>query len=158
VSPFSPVTRFSWCLLSNYTLLKLLDPSGSLIRCQSVQVYHHPPFPVGAGRRFESGDAPLHLWLLLCVQSLLLFQRGPTLPQCPDTHFLQSKGSPDCFAISSPTVRLKVLLSVLLFPRCIRSFTPQFLMLLLHSGHARCLFPNVCPFQIPPVTLSLPGP
>jgi hypothetical protein len=25
---------------------------------------------------------------------MLSFQRGPTPPQCPDTHFLQSNGSP----------------------------------------------------------------
>lgn len=32
-------------------------PSGSLIRCQSVQVYHqHPSFPIGVGKSSESGQ------------------------------------------------------------------------------------------------------
>jgi hypothetical protein len=63
-----------------------------------------------------------------------------------------------CFAISSPTVCLKVLLSVLLLPRHNHSFTPRFLMSLLHSSCARCLFWNVRPFEVPLVTVSLPGP
>jgi hypothetical protein len=38
----------------------------------------------------------LHLWLLLCLLSLLSFRRGPTPPQCPDAHYPQPNGSPDC--------------------------------------------------------------
>jgi hypothetical protein len=63
-----------------------------------------------------------------------------------------------CFAVSSCTVCLKVLLSVLLFPRCNRSFRPWSFMPLLHYGCARCLFLNVCPFEVPLATLSVPGP
>jgi hypothetical protein len=37
--------------------LRPFVPSGSLIRCQSVQVYHHhPSFPIGACKTFESGQ------------------------------------------------------------------------------------------------------
>jgi hypothetical protein len=37
----------------------------------------------------------LYLLLLLCVQSLLSFRRGPTPPKYPDPHFSQSNGNPD---------------------------------------------------------------
>jgi hypothetical protein len=39
--------------------------------------------------------------------------------------------------------------------RCNHSFRPQFLMLLLHSNCAGCLFPNVRPFEVPLASLSL---
>jgi hypothetical protein len=38
----------------------------------------------------------LHLWLLLCVPSLLSFRRGPSPPQCPVTQVPQPAGSSDC--------------------------------------------------------------
>jgi hypothetical protein len=99
--------------------LKLLVPSGSLIRCQSVQVYYHHPAFGRVGRNYL-------VWpvLMLWVQSSLSFRRGPTPPQCPDIHFPQSDGSPVCIAISSFTVCLKVLLTILLLPRCNRSLGP----------------------------------
>jgi hypothetical protein len=60
-----------------------------------------------------------------------------------------------CFAISSCTVCLKVLLSVLLLPRSNCSFRPWFLMLLWHSSRAQHLFQNVHPIKVPLISLSL---
>jgi hypothetical protein len=59
-----------------------------------------------------------------------------------------------CFAISSSTVCLNVLLSVLLLPRRNRSFRPRFLVPLLHTSCAR----RLCPFKFPLTTFSLSGP
>jgi hypothetical protein len=59
-SPTAPTANF----------LRPLVPSDSLIRCQSVQVYHqYPSFPFG--------------W-------------GPSPPQCPVIHFLQPDAKLDC--------------------------------------------------------------
>jgi hypothetical protein len=54
------VAWFAWCLLSTAPIalfLRPLVPSGSLISCQLVQVYHHHHLPlVGAGKSSESGQ------------------------------------------------------------------------------------------------------
>jgi hypothetical protein len=156
------VARFLQLLLSNCSHCSLLRPlvlSSSLIGCQSVQVYpHHPAFPLGGSKSSESsqcsyisgfypvcslffrfgGGQPLHNVLTFIFHSLI---KVPTV----------------FFTTSSSTVCLKVLLSVVLLPRCNRPFRPQFLMPLLYSGCARHLFLNVfsrfllqhCPFQVP---------
>jgi hypothetical protein len=68
-------------------------PSGSLIRCQSVQVYHHHPVYPISGVNYLKWPVLLHFRLLLCVRALFPFRRGPTPPQCPDAHFLHPDGS-----------------------------------------------------------------
>jgi predicted ATPase with chaperone activity len=49
----------------------------------------------------------------------------------------------------------KLFTEVLLLPRCSHSFKSWFLMQLLHSSFARHLLPNVCPFWVTCITLSL---
>jgi hypothetical protein len=75
-SPTAPAAPF----------LRPCMPSGSLIRCQSVQVYpHHPAVPIGGGSKSsESGQC-----FLPCLQSLLSFRKGLTPSQCPVTYFLE---------------------------------------------------------------------
>jgi hypothetical protein len=90
--------------------LRHLITSGSLTMCQLVQVYYHQPsFPhhdtqqdandndhsfSRCGQNFWEWPVLLDLWLLLCVQSHLSFQRGLNSPQCPDAHFSNPEGTP----------------------------------------------------------------
>jgi hypothetical protein len=82
--------------------LRSLIPNGSLIRCKPVQAYHHHlSFYIMTHYRIQNNKDPsfghvdnylewpvlLHLRLLLHVQSLLSFWRGPNPRQCPDVHF-----------------------------------------------------------------------
>jgi hypothetical protein len=93
--------------------LRPLVPSGSLIRCEPAQVYHHhPAFSNWRGKKFHEWSIPLTFMALLCVLSLLSFWRGQTPPQYPDTHFPQSNGNTDyLFVISNPKLSLKVSLT-----------------------------------------------
>jgi hypothetical protein len=98
--------------------LRPLVPSGSIIGCQSVQVYHHHPAFAMWGRKFRVWSTLAHLSLLLCVLSFLSLLRGPTPPQYPEAHFPQSTRSPDYFLSDLQlTVFLRILLSIVPFPR-----------------------------------------
>jgi hypothetical protein len=95
-------------------------------------------------------NAPTSIALnqLLLISSFV--SEGASLPQCPDTHFpVQCKSR--LFALRSPALWSAILLLL----RCPHSFRPRFLMPLLHSSCARCLFPNVYPFEVSLATLSL---
>jgi hypothetical protein len=152
-------------------------PSGSLIRCQSVQVYHHHPvFPIGGGKTTSSGQCSYISGFYSVCSLFFLFRRAPTPPQCPVTCFSQPTGNPDCslhdlslrvsltFPVLSshscclllrPLVPLTIALS---FLRRSCPLTSRSLMPLLHSSCARRLLPNVRPstaLALPLKTASL---
>jgi hypothetical protein len=148
VSPFSPVARISQRLLwncSHFSLLKAGHPerlpdkvpvSPGLLPLsffQSVRAkvpesgqcsYISGSYSVCSPFFHFRGDRPLHN-----VQSHIFRSLMEVLTIC--------------FVTSSSVVFQKVLLNVLLLPRCNHSFRPWFLMLLLYSGYARRLFPNI---------------
>jgi hypothetical protein len=75
--------------------LRPLIPSDSLIRCQSVQVYHHHLPPVGVDKSSESVLCSyIHYSYSVC--SFFLFQRRLTSPQCSDNRFSNSDQRLDC--------------------------------------------------------------
>jgi hypothetical protein len=106
--------------------LRLLFPSGSLIRCKPVQVYHHLI------------SEELCFWRLF-------FRFGEGRP----LHNAQSLTScsvvEDRFSISSSTGFLMILPDILSFLRCSCRLESQFLMPLLHSGSFQLLFSTVGP-------------
>jgi hypothetical protein len=133
-----------------------------------IGVLPSSPFSSRCRQKIRVWSMLLHLRLLLCVQSLVVFRRAPTPPQCRDTRFPQSD------AISSSRVSLKVSLifpmvssrsccllmplsTVLSILRCNCSSTPQSLIPLLSSWPVRCLLSSVRPLGVPLATLSLPG-
>jgi hypothetical protein len=78
--------------------LRPLIPSGSLIRCEPVQVYHHQPYSRVPFRSVRSTvprvvDALISLAFKLLVLSFL---RGPTPAQCLTTDFSNPYGRPGC--------------------------------------------------------------
>jgi hypothetical protein len=94
---------FPRCLLSNRSHFSLLN------------IAYPEWFPHGGGggashSRFTNNNLPnsrcgqnylqwpvfLHFHLLLCLQSLLQFWRGPTPPRCPDTRFWTPVRRLDC--------------------------------------------------------------
>jgi hypothetical protein len=82
--------------------------SGSLIGCQSIQVYcHYLSFHIMTHHRTET----IRENLFFCLGDGQLFQNVLTL-----VFLILSEDPTVCFTISSPTVCLKVLLSVLLLP------------------------------------------
>jgi hypothetical protein len=79
---FLPVAHFSWWLfLSNCSLLRPHRVPVSPGLSPSSRYFNK------WGQNFLEWPMLLHLQLLLCVQSLLSFQRGPTPPQSHDIHF-----------------------------------------------------------------------
>jgi hypothetical protein len=82
--------------------LRPLVPSGSLIKCQAVQVYHHHPSFLRAA-----------LWLSLFFS----FQRGPTCPQYPVTYCNPLEDLTIRFSIYSSADFLKILPDVISFLR-----------------------------------------
>jgi hypothetical protein len=79
----------------------------------------------------------LHPWLLICVQLYFPFWRRLTPPQCPHIFCSLMETPAILFAISSPSVSLKILLSDVLLPR-----------------HGSCLL--LCPVMSLPFDLSFP--
>jgi hypothetical protein len=135
---------------------------GSLIRCQSVQVYYHHPSFCRCWKSYLEWPVLLHLRLVLCVQPLLSLQRGLTPPQC--LHSVQSpifrspmENSAARFATSSPNVRLTVLLNAILLSRRSCFFKSRSLVTLLPSRRVRCLLSSGRPLGAPLATLSLHG-
>jgi hypothetical protein len=109
--------------------LRPLILSGSLIRCESVQVYHHhlcsfPRAVLWTSLRFRGGR-PLH-----SVQSVA--SRNPV--EDPTIRFL----------ISSSMVFLKIQPDGLYFLRNSCHLAPRLLKMLLHSGPFRHTFLTIC--------------
>jgi hypothetical protein len=82
---------------------------------------------------------------------------GLAPPQCPYTNFLQTSGNLTVsFTISSSRVCLRILLTVLLLPRCSCCFMPQSHMLLLNSRWVHHFLLNIGPLGGPYVSESQP--
>jgi hypothetical protein len=159
VSPSSPWLISHGDYSSADPSLRTLVPSGSLLRCPLVQVYHYHLPPVGAGKNSENGQCSYISGSYFVCSLFFRFGGGRLLHNVQSINFRSLiEVRTICFATSSSTLYLKVLLSVLLLLRYNRSFRPWFLMPLLHSGCAQHPFPNICPFEVPLATLSLPGP
>jgi hypothetical protein len=114
---------FPCCLLCNRPAtpsLRLRIPSGSLIRCQSVHIYHHHPvFPISGAKLPKMVGAPTSLAPTLCAVSFFPFQRGLTLPQCPVTHFcILTRNLTVCFTISCMRVCPHASYNVSVLLRC----------------------------------------
>jgi hypothetical protein len=89
---FLPVAWFSWCFLSNRSCCSFLKAACTERLPDKVPAnpYVSPsPSSSWRGRKFQEWSM-----LLLCVPSLLSFQRRPTPPQCPDTHFSNPDKNP----------------------------------------------------------------
>jgi hypothetical protein len=71
-----------------------LVPGGALIRWSRSRVF--TIFFPSVRADYLGWPVFLHFQLLLCLQSLLSFQRRRTFPQCPDACFRQCNGSLDC--------------------------------------------------------------
>jgi hypothetical protein len=136
--------------------LRPLVPSCSHTRCQSD---HHPPFPLGAGRRSESGQCS-YISSSYSVCSLFFrFWGGWHIHNVQSLIFrIPTEGSALRFTISSTRAFLKILPDILSLPRRSCPFKSRSLIPLLHSHCDRRHFPNVHPIEVPLATLSLPGP
>jgi hypothetical protein len=143
------------CLLSNRSCspsFRPRVPRGSLLRCQSIQMYHHHPSPPPFGQNCLKWSVLPHFRLLLRVQSVFPFQRGRPLHSVQSLTFRKPLEIPAArFTISSS----RAFLNVLLRSCCLR---PRALIPLSHSGCARWLLLNVRLFSVPGVTLFLPCP
>jgi hypothetical protein len=115
-----------------------LVPNGSLLRCQSVQVYHHHLPPVGAGISSESGQC-CYIYGSYSVCTLFFrFRRGRPLHNVLALVFrILTEDPAILLANSIPRVSLKFSLTFPLLPKRNRSFRTLFLMPLLHSGYAK---------------------
>jgi hypothetical protein len=135
---FSPVAHFwRWllCNRSHCSSLRPIIPSVPLIRWQTVQVYpHHPAFPIGGGKSFESGQCSY----IHDSQSVIsgLFFRFAGVRSLPNvvTFILRSlmEISTARLATSSSMICPRALLNELWLPTrsshyALRSFIPLFL-------------------------------
>jgi hypothetical protein len=151
------MAQFSLCLLSNRSHCSPLKTAHPARFPHRVPVAPNLSLTSSSGwcsQKFREWSILLHLWLLLCVPSLLLLQKGLTPPQCPVTHFSQSNGSPvyivcdhqfyglpkdpaECCPASqtrllSPASSADALPVVVTFLRRSYCFGPWFLISLLH--------------------------
>jgi hypothetical protein len=142
VSPSFPYSRFSRKLLYNRSHCSLFKATG-------FELFSHKA-PVGpallkssflgrCGQNYLDWLAPLHLRLLLCVQSLLSFRRVSTPPQCPITHFPQSNESSVNILRDLQLYGLPDVLSI----RYSCSFKSRSLIPLLPSWRIRCRLSSV---------------
>jgi hypothetical protein len=157
---FLLVAHFSQWLLSNHSCCSPLRTKQLPDKVRANPgVSPSSCFSDRWGQNYLEWPVLLHLRLLLCVQSLLSFQRSSTPPQCPVIHFLKLNGNPD---YSLNNLQSKSLpedpADVLLLPGCSCCLRSQFLNSLLCLCSTQRLFLNVRPFGVLHTTLSLPGP
>jgi hypothetical protein len=140
--------------------LRLFVPNGSLIGCQSIQVYHHhPSFSISGGKTTYSGRCSYISGSYSVFSLFFRFREGRPLHNVLTFIFqILIEGSTLHYTISSTTSFPKILPDVLSLSRSSCSFKSWSLIPLFHSGFARHLFPDIHPLQIPCTTLSLPGP
>jgi hypothetical protein len=136
--------------------LRPLVPYGSLIGCQSVQVFHHYLPPVGATRGSESFQCS-YIYCSYSVRRVFFrFGRGRHLHNV--LTFVFREGSTIPFTTSRTRAFLKILPGVLYLLRRNSSLRSRFLMPLLHSGRGRHFLPNVRPFWVLYTAFSWPCP
>jgi hypothetical protein len=114
---FLPVARFFCCVYSPTAptahSLKPLLQAGYVIRCESVQVYHHH-LPVGAAKSAQC----THMYGSYTVCHLFFsFGGGRPLHNVQSLIFSLMDVPTICIVTSSSTVFLKILPSVVLLPR-----------------------------------------
>jgi hypothetical protein len=139
--------------------LRLLVPSGSMIRCQSVQLYHHHLPLVGVGKSSRT-DQCSYGYGSSAVSSLF-FCFGGASPLhnvlMPIFHSL-IENSTTHFTTSSPIICPRALLNALWLPGHSCRLVPQSFSPLLHFGHGCRLLSSIHLSGAPLAALSLPGP
>jgi hypothetical protein len=142
------------------TSLRLLTPRGSLIRCQSVQVYYRILLFWSVGPKVQRvANAPISLALkLLLVVSPSISERANPLHNDQSLTF----GNPQeiltaHFTTSYSRVCMRASYNVFTLPRCSCWIMPCSLMSLLHSTPFCRLFLTTGPLWLRPLYHAIPA-
>jgi hypothetical protein len=157
--PFLLVPQFAQCLLSNCSCSSLLEAA------HPWQFPHRVPVGPGVSQSscfsdqwdLSSKNGQCSYISYSLAVSSVFFRFGGSWPfhaVLSLTFWSLTEIQTACFTTSNSRVCLRALCNVFTLPRHSCRLAPWFLMPLMPSGFARCLFLNVCPLGAPVETLS----